>query len=652
MDALNEQAMRRHLDEATRRVALARGEHNAIASRKGELESSVGFAKGRLDQKKDVEQFIEDLQSDVYRKRVADLEKLLSALVYEVIEGAKPIGLDLEIERGMPSLDIVSRVSADLSEDIFEDEGGAKTNVVVLGLRLLAIVCSRMRRFVVLDEADCWIKDDRVAKFYSVIKDAGRKLGMQCLAISHHNMNKFAEGISVASVSGHPEAADGVRVENNPRPHRWSDDEEGFRYVRLVNFQGYVDETLRLHPGVNALIGDNNIGKSCFVRALRAVFYGESRDTLVRRGETSCSVEIGLREGYILQWTRHLKKNPTWRLLAPNRATFSDDYDTTPKSKGAVPEWVLKDIGIGRIADLDPHIIKQKDPIFLLNKTGSTRAAVLSIGQESGHIRDMVTTYKKMCEEDSGIVKNGEAEMGRIMQREAQLEKVLAIEPMLDSLRVCLTEIEELRDNTTRAEKLVGKVEEISAAIARMRKVTDILSRLPRQEELIRLERDIRRSSELALIVERAERTSSDLVFNRARRAALEGLPRELPTLTPSDELIRIGKAIKDTRIANEGMRAKIAILASIPRDLPQIADAGKAERLMEEIERTMAAVAENKRRKEAVQLEADRIEREMVEVAEELGHSCPTCGSHVEDPSVFIHGVHSHQHHIEAAHV
>jgi hypothetical protein len=656
MDVSAEQRMRRELDDVVRRVALARGEFNALATRKAELESSVGYAKGRLDKKKDVEQFIEDLQADIYRKRVADLEKLLSALVYEVIETAKPIGLELEIERGLPSLDIVSRISADLSEDIFEDEGGAKTNVVVLGLRLLAIVCSRMRRFIVLDEGDCWIKDDRVPSFYSVIKDAGRKLGMQCFAISHHNMNKFAEGISVSSVSGHPEAAEGVRIENNPKAHKWTDEEEGFRYIRLVNFQGYIDETLRLHPGVNALIGDNNIGKSCFVRALRAVFYGESRDTLIRRGETSCTVEIGLREGYILQWTRHLKRNPTWRLLAPNRAVFSDDYDTTPKSKGSVPDWVLKDIGIGPIAGLDPHIIKQKEPIFLLNKTGAVRANVLSIGQESGHIREMVATYKKMCEEDNATVKTGEAEMGRIMQREVQLEKVLATEPSLDDLKALVAEIERLRAETSKGEGLVDNIGRISAANVRLRQVSGILSRLPCQEELIKLEREVRRSSELASIVDRLDRTSNDLVENRKRREILEAMPRELPTLTPSDELICVGKAIKDTIIANESIKAKLSVLSSVPRELPKLEDGSQAEKMLADIERVTGLIAESKRRKAAAKIEADRIEAEMLELAkelaEELGHACPTCGSHVEDASVFVHGAHVHTHHHEAAHV
>lgn len=645
MQDINIQAMRRNLDDATRRMALARGEHIALSARKKELEESVGFAKGRLDKKKDVEQFIEDLQADAHRKRVADFEKLLSALVFEVLGSAeKPIGLELEIERGQPSLDIVSRIAADLTEDIFEDEGGAKTNIVVLGLRLIAIVRSGMRRFIVLDEGDCWIKDDRVPLFYSVIKEAGRKLGMQCFAISHHNTNKFAEGISVARVSGHPENNDGVHVENNPRQHKWADEEEGLRYVRLVNFQGYVDETLRLHPGVNALIGDNNIGKSCFVRALRAVFYGESRDTLIRRGQTSCTVEIGLREGYVLQWTRSLKKNPTWKLLTPNKAVFSADYDTTPKTKGAVPEWVLKDIGIGPIAGLDPHIIKQKEPIFLLNKTGATRASVLSIGQESSHIREMVRTYKKMCEEDGQIVKAGEAEMGRILQREVKLDAALANEILVDELRASLTEYEDNKVGTERAERLVAKIECIISEVDRLRRACGILARLPGQDELASLELDLRKSVSLSNLVERHDRSARDVETKTSAIAVLRNMPRGIPEIVSSDALIRIGKAIKDKSAANSEMRKRIEVLKSVPREVPQLDDVTDAEKALASIERILASMSETRRLQLAARLEADRIEHEMNSLVAEMDHSCPLCGGHVTDASVFISGHHTHK--------
>jgi len=636
MDANAIQTMRREIADVSRKLAQARGELNAISARKTELESSVGLAKGRLDKKSDVEAFIEEMQAEAHAKRVGDFERLLSALVMEVLPGEKPIGLELEIERGQPSLDIVSKVAADLTEDIFEDQGGALTNIVVLGLRMIAVVRSGMRRFIVLDEPDCWIKDERVPAFYSVVKDAARKIGMQCFAISHHNTTKFAEGISVARVFGHPENADGVHVENNPRQHRWQDEEEGFRYIRLVNFQGYIDETLHLHPGVNALIGDNNIGKSCFVRALRAVFYGgtDVRDRLIRRGQTSCTVEIGLREGYTLQWTRNAKKNPTWRLLAPNRSVFSEDYDTTSK---AVPEWVLKDIGIGPIVGLDPHIIKQKTPIFLLDKPGSTRAAVLSIGQESSHIREMVRTYKKMCEEDSQTVKNGEAEMGRLMQREMRIATALDNEPLVEELSQIADTLDRAVRNTGEAEALLGRIASLRRKVDRLRRAKDILSAIPGQEEFVALERNVRRSAELSSIVDRCGRLTAANALNRKRLAVLEDLPRDMPALVQSDDLIRLGKAIKDRGIANDLLRAKLKVLEGLPKEAPALAETAPAVRLLADIERVMARMDEARRARVAAEAEADAIKEQMEDLLDEMGHACPLCGSHVETAGAFL---------------
>lgn len=631
------QGMRRDISDAVKRVALARGEQNAIDVRKAELENSVGLAKGRLDRKKDVEKFIEELQADAHAKRVGDFEKLLSALVMEVLPGEKPIGLDLEIERGQPSLDIVSRVAADLSEDIFEDQGGALTNIVVLGLRMIAVVRSGMRRFIVLDEPDCWIKNERVPAFYTVVKEAARKIGMQCFAISHHETSKFAEGITVSRIHGHPENATGVMVENNPRPYRWSDEEDGFRYIRLVNFQGYIDETLHLHPGVNALIGDNNIGKSSFVRALRAVFYGDVRDKLIRRGQNQLTIEIGLREGYILQFVRQMKKQPTWRLLAPNRAVCADDYDTTSRT---VPDWVLRDIGIGSIGGLDPHIIKQKTPIFLLDKPGSVRASVLAIGQEATHIRTMVSTYKKMCEQDSSTVKNGEAEMGRLLERQAKIAKALDIEPELDRLSAIVDGLEKGIADNSKLETIFAKAQTTADSVARTRKAATALAALPDGEALLRVEVEVRRSARLADILHRCEQASASVQLNRARLAVVADLPAKLPEIVPSDGIIRIGKAVKDTMVANERIRERIAVLSSLPAEVPALKDTEAAVKLMAEIEKVKTRIEEAKRMRAIAQSEIDIVERELDKL-----DTCPTCGGHVEDGSVYLRGVHSHAH-------
>lgn len=176
------------------------GRKDALLAREAELVRAVGLAKGRVALKGDVQAFLDQIQEEHSRRNVASFEALLSALADEVIPGVDPIRLDLSTERGLPALDInVQRPTGERS-DVYEDQGGALTNVVGAGLRLVAVVKSNLRRFVVLDEADCWIKPDRVPVFYKVMEDAANRLGIQCLAISHHDVSTFESNIRVAEV--------------------------------------------------------------------------------------------------------------------------------------------------------------------------------------------------------------------------------------------------------------------------------------------------------------------------------------------------------------------------------------------------------------------------------------------------------------------
>jgi predicted ATPase len=47
------------------------------------------------------------------------------------------------------------------------------------------------RRFLVLDEQDCWLRPDLVPMLVKIVHDAGNALGFQVLMISHHDMAFF-----------------------------------------------------------------------------------------------------------------------------------------------------------------------------------------------------------------------------------------------------------------------------------------------------------------------------------------------------------------------------------------------------------------------------------------------------------------------------
>lgn len=536
---------RSRLSEVERKIAELFGERQLLDRRRELLNTEVGIAKGRLANKGKVSEFLEQLQADANERLVSNYELLLTALVTEVLPNEAPIGLDLQIERGQPSLDIVSRRSGDRSEDIYEDQGGALTNLVSLGLRMIGVVRSGMNRFLLLDESDCWIATDRVPAFYGVVKDAAKKIGVQCLAVSHHDVTSFEDGISIAKLSGHPELPDGVRIENNPRPYQWSDEEKGIRWIRLKNFQGYVDETLHLTPGVNALVGLNNIGKSSFVRAFRAVFYGEARDSLIRWGERICAVEFGMPGGRVLSWDRQSRRNPVnrWRYLEADGSLVSEQFNTGGR---AVPSWIMSEFKIGQLEGMDIHAIKQKEPVFLLNQSASKRAAVLSIGQEASHIRSMVNLHKEQCARDSAKVKEGEIEMSALMDRLEKLSSLTKCKELIEKANSIVVDLQKLREHTALLEKAAKDLAEAKAIQASVNKSSDILSKLPEMESVRDLEQLTIHESKLSTANINLITSRQKVAAKKHALVALNNLPDAEPVLKNNSELESAVKNIKD----------------------------------------------------------------------------------------------------------
>jgi DNA repair exonuclease SbcCD ATPase subunit len=184
----------------------------------------------------------------------------------------------------------------------------------------------------------------------------------------------------------------------------------------LVDVQGYKDATLALSPGVNALVGPNNRGKSTFVRALRAAFYGEARDSLVRAGAATAIVEIGVARGRRLRFTRLPRRTPVnlWSLHEADGSFVEENGMRFETGGRSPPPWVETLCGIAKVEELDVHIAHQKFPVFLLGEPASRRSAVLSIGQEAAYLRDMLAIHRERCRRDADLARVGERELSGI----------------------------------------------------------------------------------------------------------------------------------------------------------------------------------------------------------------------------------------------
>ncbi|KKL99341.1 hypothetical protein LCGC14_1815430, partial [marine sediment metagenome] len=125
--------------------------------------------------------------------------------------------------------------------------------------------------------------------------------------------------------------------------------------ARVVDFQTIVDSTLEL-GNLTVLSGSGDVGKSAFLRAIRAVCLNDAVDEDIRHGTKKTEVTLTFEDGTEIVWTKALKKGGCYRM-------GDTEYN---KCQGKVPEAVAEYLGIGTIevdstTTLTPQLSDQHD---------------------------------------------------------------------------------------------------------------------------------------------------------------------------------------------------------------------------------------------------------------------------------------------------
>lgn len=653
MTGIDFEKSRQDIAELRRVIANAEGQLQGETIRRDKLTKDVGEAKGRRELKPKIDKFLEEQQADFHTRIVGKYEQLLTTFVNEVMQGQAPIGLDLTIKRGQPALDIVSRVTADIAKDIYRHKGGALTNLISLGLRMIVITRSKRRRFMILDEADCWAQTEKIPAFYKVVREGASKLGIQSIAISHFPTSMFGDDVNIVRLSGHPESSTGTNVNNNPRRHVWSDEEEGFRYIRLINFQGYVNETLYLTPGTTIISGDNDLGKSTFVRAMRAVFYGDREidDGLIRDGERMCAVEIGLKNGRVLRWDRQIRRNPVnlWTLKEADGSVVTinnEDGSVAARYEtgGDLPEWVEREFGISPVHGLDAHLTIQKEPVFLLTESPQVRALVLSVGQEASYISGMIAKHKEQVAADSATIREGEKELMRILERVSKLERAVQKSDALATAEGIYETLKNRSSVADHAGKRLSDIERAARDLTILRRKAEILEFVPELEDVRGLEVDMHETERLAALHTSIRAAERQVERHRRTAEILQRLPSVVPEIKSSDRLIDLGRNIAGTRTEVERLAKARDVLARVPEKIPALRDMTSAGDIVRNVTAGQLAVASSTLKLTEVDEKMASTKAEVDAIVKSFGDSCPVCGTHIEDGSKFmavhVHGV------------
>ena len=136
---------------------------------------------------------LEQLNQDLFSSLLGTVQEKITIALQEILE--QPISFHAKAGFSRSSASVEFWIERDgKPEDLLNGQGGSVANIVSVCLRIFALTTldeATHRRFLVLDEQDCWLRADLVPKLVKIIHDAGKALGFQVLMISHHEKHLF-----------------------------------------------------------------------------------------------------------------------------------------------------------------------------------------------------------------------------------------------------------------------------------------------------------------------------------------------------------------------------------------------------------------------------------------------------------------------------
>lgn len=141
-----------------------------------------------------VDAALETLNQELFGKLAEVIQKNLTLALQEVLNQPIHLRIDRDFKRGAATMRFyIARNGQE--EDIMRGQGGSVANILSVGLRLFALTQldpETHRRFLLLDEQDCWLAPELVPRLVRVIHQAASTLHFQILLITHHDTEALA----------------------------------------------------------------------------------------------------------------------------------------------------------------------------------------------------------------------------------------------------------------------------------------------------------------------------------------------------------------------------------------------------------------------------------------------------------------------------
>lgn len=177
-----------------------RQRYERLMGRRQERERQAADVKKRLEElvgylaiADKVTDALEALSQRLFKELLGVVEEKTTIALQEILDQPIRLRADAEFKRNMASVEFWIEREGN-REDVYRGQGGSVANILSVSLRMFALTTldpARHRRFLVLDEQDCWLRPDLVPKLVKIVQEAGRALGFQVIMISHHDLSLF-----------------------------------------------------------------------------------------------------------------------------------------------------------------------------------------------------------------------------------------------------------------------------------------------------------------------------------------------------------------------------------------------------------------------------------------------------------------------------
>ncbi|MDO8416306.1 MAG: hypothetical protein Q7S87_08865 [Agitococcus sp.] len=479
-------AIRQKVKQLEISAAKLEGIRAAYLSQQNSLMDSVGQAKARQGLGAEITRIFEAMQTRAHERSVGAFNRLLTAVLNDVLPGEGNVRLLPEIKNNTTWLDIVIENDGEAG-DVLEGEGGAVTNVISTGLQFAALSRTNNRRLMVLDEADCWVKPDRIAAFIRVIAQVSSQTNTQTFFISHHDPDLFKELVNIVHIDRDEQGE--VIAFTNPDEilQHWADPtEKGVRAIELINFRKHSHTYVPCFPGATAFLGPNNNGKShAIASALKVVAYGESTDSVIKRKCDEARVIFHLENNQRIEWSRSRTRAPVviYRLFQGDSTEAL--MESPVKGRNSVPDWVVELLGVKKIDDLNFQVGSQKAPVFLLSESAPRRAQILSVGREASHLPKLMKSYNVQKSADGEVVTLGEAQLAKLGYQLKQMNTLDNIYEVVANLTMESEELAEAVESQETLTNIVQRVAETSKNRAKILQEAKALEDVAASPELV-----------------------------------------------------------------------------------------------------------------------------------------------------------------------